>query len=169
MENEFENKEIDKFNKLKDILKNNTKVIISIICALIIVVLSFFIFDYNQQKKNEIISEKFIKAGIALSSKDNKKSKKLYEEIVFSKNKFYSPLALNNIIENNLEKENEKVLDFFKIIENIKMDKDELDLIKLKKALYLKKHFQVADGNKLLKEIISENSIWKDAAVKLLD
>jgi len=51
MENEFENKEIDKFNKLKDILKNNTKVIISIICALIIVVLSFFIFDYNQQKK----------------------------------------------------------------------------------------------------------------------
>ena len=97
MENEFENKEIDKFNKLKDILKNNTKVIISIICALVIVVLSFFIFDYNQQKKNEIISEKFIKAGIALSSKDNKKSKKLLHlGLTLNLHRKYKLLSTNN-------------------------------------------------------------------------
>ena len=31
-------------------------------------------------------------------------SKEIYEEIILSKNKFYSPLALNTILENNLRR-----------------------------------------------------------------
>ena len=54
------------------------------------------------------------------------------------------------------------------IVESIKMNKDNKDLIKLKKALYLKKYSKKKEGNKLLEEIISENSTWKDTALELL-
>ena len=51
----------------------------------------------------------YITAGIYLLSKDYEKSKSIYKEIILSKNKFYSVLALNNIIENALEKDNEEI------------------------------------------------------------
>ena len=47
------------------------------------------------------------------------------------------------------------------------MDKEKLNLIKLKKALYLFKISKNDDGNKILNEIISENSIWKNTAIEL--
>ena len=49
------------------------------------------------------------------------------------------------------------------------MDRNDKDLIKLKKALYLKKNSKISEGNKLLNEIILEKSIWKDAALGLLE
>ena len=168
MENEIEKKEVNKFEKLKDFFKDNIKIFLSIFIVIIIALFCAIYFNYHNEKKNEKISEKYIKAGIYLSSADKKNSKKIYEEIVQAKNKFYSPLALGNIIENELENDNEKVLKLFKVVEDIKMSKNDKDLVKLKKALYLKKHFKDAEGNKLLQDIISENSIWKDAALEVL-
>ncbi len=55
------------------------------------------------------------------------------------------------------------------MLEDIKMDRNDKDLIKLKKALYLKKNSKISEGNKLLNEIILEKSIWKDAALGLLE
>ena len=47
-----------------------------------------------QERENILISEKFIQANIYLSSENKKKSLEIYEEIIKSKNKFYSILAL---------------------------------------------------------------------------
>ena len=85
-----------------------------------------------------------------------------------SKNQVYATLALNNIIEKKLETNSEEILKLFKVVETIKMDKKKLNLIKLKKALYLLKISKNEDGNKLLNEIISENSIWKNTAIELV-
>ena len=122
---------------------------------------------YYQDNQNEKISEKYIKAGIYLSSKDKEKSKSIYKEIIFSKNKFYSILALNNIIENNLEENNDEILKFFKIVESVNITAEQRNLVKLKKALYFKKISRDKEGNRLLEEIIAENSIWKDAAIEI--
>ena len=85
-----------------------------------------------------------------------------------SKNKFYSPLALNNIIDNNLETNNEEIIRLFEILESINLEKERKNLVKLKKALFLLKISKDQEGNKLLNEIISDNSIWKNAAEELL-
>ena len=45
-----------------------------------------------------------------------KKLKNIYEEIILSKNKFYSLLALNTILEKNLINDKKKYLDYFEII-----------------------------------------------------
>ena len=76
-------------------------------------------------------------------------------------------LALNNIIENDLEKDSDEILKLFKIIESINIDFEQKNLIKLKKALYLKKISKDIEANKLLGEIIENNSIWKDTAIEV--
>ena len=166
MENEIIDKK-DLIEKSVDILRKKKKLLFSIL-FIIIAILSVIIFlNYYQNNQNEKISEQYIKAGIHLSSKDNEKSKLIYKEIIFSKNKFYSILALNNIIENNLEENSDEILKLFEIIENINITTEQKNLVKLKKALYFKKISRDTEGNKLLKEIIADNSIWKEAAMEI--
>ena len=76
-------------------------------------------------------------------------------------------MALNSIIDNDLEKNNEEILKLFNIVENAKIEKEQKNLIKLKKALYLIKISRDNEGEKLLNEIISDNSIWKEAASEI--
>jgi predicted negative regulator of RcsB-dependent stress response len=167
MENEIENK-INYFEIIKNLVKKKRKLSIFVFFLIIAIPIGIQYFHHYQNTKNEEISEKYIEAGIYLSSKDKEKSKKIYKEIILSKNKFYSLLALNNILDNELEQNNNEVLKLFEAIEDINMEKEEKNLIKLKKALYLIKFSRVDEGNRLLQEIISNNSIWKDSALEIL-
>ena len=166
----MENKIIDKpdlIEKIANIVKKRKKLLLSILFIIIVILSVIFFLNYYQNNQNEKISEKYIKAGIYLSSKDREKSKLIYKEIILSKNKFYSILALNNIIENDLEENSEEILKLFNIIENTRNENERKNLIKLKKALYLIKISRSKEGNKLLQEIISQNSIWRDIALEL--
>ena len=167
MENEIENK-VDLAFKVSTAIKKNKKLLLIILTTIIASIIIFSYSKYNENNKNQEISEKYIEAGILLTTKDLKNSKKMYKEIVLTNNTFYSLLSLNQIIENNLEDNNTEVLELFKTIENNNMEKSEKNLIKLKKSLYLQKISQYDESNRLLKEIISDNSIWKDAAKDLI-
>ena len=59
------------------------------------------------------------------------------------------------------------VLNLFKTVENINTTKEQKNLVKLKKALFFKKISKNQEGNKLLEEIIADNSIWKDTALEI--
>jgi len=164
MENE---EKIDFFERVENFVKKNKNIFFTILSLTIFVVIGINYFNYYQKSKNEKISEKFVQAGIYLSLDKKEESKKIYTEIVISKNKFYSLLALNNIIDNDLEKNSEEVLKLFDIVENTKIEKEQKNLVKLKKALYLIKISKDNEGKKLLNEIISDNSIWKDTASEI--
>ena len=166
MENEIIDKK-DFSEKILIFFKEKQRVILITFVTIIGIILAFLTSNYYQNMENEEISEKFIKAGIHLSSEEKNKSKNILIEIVNSENKFYSILALNTIIENDLEERSNEILKLFEIVENLKIDKEQLNLIKLKKALYLIKISKNEKGNTLLNEIISENSIWKDAALEI--
>ena len=79
------------------------------------------------------------RAGLYLSSNNLEESRTIYEEIILDKNKFYSLLALNTIIEKNLEKDNQKIFDYFEIIENLGYSDEQKDLFNLKKPYFIKK------------------------------
>ncbi len=166
MENEISDKR-NLVEKSIDLLKKKKKVFFLIIFILILSLSAMFFLKYHQSNKNEKISEQYIKAGIFLTTNEKEKSKLIYKEIIINKNKFYSILALNNIIENDLEEDSDEVLKLFEIIENINIDKEQQNLVKLKKALYFKKISRDTEGNKLLEEIIADNSIWKEAAMEI--
>ena len=164
MENE---KEINSIEKIENFLRKNKNILLIILTLIIFVLIGVGYLNYYQKSKNEKVSEKFVQAGIYLSLNQQEKSKEIYKEIITSKNKFYSLLALNSIIDNDLEQNNEEVLELFNIVENTKIEKEQKNLVKLKKALYLINISKDNEGKKLLNEIISDNSIWKETASEI--
>ena len=103
-----------------------------------------------------------------LAEQKNDEANEIFGNIIMSKNNFYSILALNTIIEKNLEKDENKILSYFDIIEKIKNSKEQKDLISLKKALFLLKNTRVEEGNKILKKLIETDSKLKFLAKEIL-
>ena len=146
---------------------NKFKVFASLIITVIAAIL-FLLFKINNQKKNIEISQKFVEAGIYLSSNKFDDAKNIYEEIILNENKFYSLLSLNNIIEKNLIKDDNKILDYFNILEKLNY-KDELqDLIIFKKSLFLLKISKDKEGKELLDILIEKNSKLKTLAEEII-
>ena len=166
MENNTENK-LNLTEKIINFTKKNKIIFLSFFLIIIIFIISIALFHYYQNEQNDKISEKFIQAGIHLSKKEKEKSKNIYKDIILSENEFYSSLSLNNIIDNDLEKDSEEVLKLFTILEDMKMNKNQKNLLKLKKALYLMKISKIDEGEKILQEIINEDSAWKDIALEI--
>ena len=125
-------------------------------------------FKINSEKKNNLISEQFIQAGINLDSNNKELSKKIYNDIILKKNEFYSILALNIILEKKLETNEKVILSYFKIIENLKLSKEKKDLVNLKKALFLIEKSKSTEANKILNNLILNDSKLKNIAQEIL-
>mgnify|MGYP006157093681 FL=1 len=156
-------------NKILSFIKKNLKYLIFLL-ILLTVLLFIYIFYINLQKKAEIkLSEQYIEASIKFKQKKIDESKLLLENIINTGHKFYSPLALYFIIDNNLESETLKIIKLFDEILNINsIDKENLNLIKIKKAIYL---FSLDDEETIIKTlnpIVNSDSIWRNMAIKLI-
>ena len=155
-------------DKLNNFYKGNKKKIIFLLLALTLVILSIIFLQYKNDQKNSLIAEKYVQAGIYLSSNNSNDAKLLYEEIILSKNKFYSILALNIIIEKKLSNAEEKIIKYFDLLEKSNLSKANKDLLILKKGLYLLKVSDTEEGYDLLKSLIEKNSNLKTIAEELL-
>ena len=160
METNQENKSGSK-EKLINFFNSNRLKIYMFLSILLVAAVSVIIINKNSDKKNNMIAEKYIQAGILLSLNKNEEAKLLYEEIVLSKNNFYSILALNSILEKNLISDKEKILEYFSILKKLDYSEEKLDLIILKNALYLIKNNEDELGKKYLKELIEKESKLK--------
>ena len=121
--NKEENNEAEKKNKFLFFIKEN-KIKLSITISVIFLsIISLNLFKNYNVNKNDLISEKYIQAGIYLNLKNEKKSLEIYDEIIKEKNKFYSVLSLNTIIEKKLVEDHEKIINYFEIVEKINISK----------------------------------------------
>jgi hypothetical protein len=155
-ENKLSNKE--KMNNFY----NSHKVKILLLLSIFIIILISSIFIQQKNKKNNIlIAEKYVQASLNLSLNKKNEALNLFNEIILSKNRFYSILALNNIIEKNLIDNDEQVLKYFNILESQNHNDEKLDLIIFKKALYLLKASKDSEGKNLLEKLIKKNSKLK--------
>ena len=136
-----------------------------------ILILALILFTYiklDNERKNIKVAENYIKAGIYLSSDNKDNAKDIYEEIILSKNNFYSILALNTIIEKNLISDKKKILEFLSSIEQSNSTTEAEDINIVKKALYLIKETDIQKGKNLLEGLIDKNSHLKSIAEELL-
>ena len=154
--------------KFKTFLSDNKKKFISLIIIFLIILITFFLWQANQNKKDILISEKYIKAGLFLSSNKFEEAKNNFEDLILSNNKFYAVLALNTILEKNLVKEKQKILKYFKKVEKLNLSVEQKDLITFKKALYLIKLNENDDAKELLNNLINKNSNFKSVAQELI-
>ena len=155
----------DKLNNLYNVHK--VKIIILLLTFIIVLITSIFIQQKNK-KNNNLIGEKYIQAGLNLSLNKKDEAQKLFDEIISSKNKFYSILALNSIIEKKLIDDDVKILKYFDALENIDFNDEVSDLLIFKKALYLLKTSKNEEGKKLLENLIKKDSRFKFLAEEVI-
>ena len=167
MEENIEKKQELKSRLIHFFDKNKFKFFI-LISLIVITIFALSLFQINVKKKNSLIAEKYIQAGIYLANKKNADATLIFEEIIESKNKFYSILSLNTILEKKLLTDKEKILQLFEKTEKIIETKDQRDLIKFKKALFLINNSEFEDGKKLLQEIVDSQSGLKFLAEEII-
>ena len=167
MEQNLENKVDLKLRMLNFYNSNKVKIFVLIIICFIAVI-TILLFEHKNQTNNILIAEKYVQAGLQLSANKKEKAKNLFEEIILSKNKFYSILSLNSIIENGLINDKNKTLNYFEILQDINISDEKKDLIAFKKALYLIKLSERDKGEKLLKDLIKKNSQFKILAEEVI-
>ena len=168
MSESLENK-INLKDRVISYLKENKRKIILVIIFILLSIFSIISFNIYKLNKNELISEKFIQAKLLLQDENKIEANKILEEIIFSKNKFYSILALNTVLENDLIEDKFKIIEYFKLLEKMKIEKEQRDLIFFKKALFLIKHLDKEKGYKILEEISNSDSSIKFLAKEILD
>ena len=156
-------------DKLFLFFKQNRRKLLFIALVFLLIPFLAIMIDIYQDKKNKIVSEKYIQASLYLSLKENEKSKKLLEEIIENENKIYSILAINKILEKNLVSDKSQILTLFKKVEKTVKSKEHLDLLFFKKALFLLKNSGNNEGNEILKSLINSNSKLKFIAEEVLE
>ena len=162
-------KNLEFTNKLKLFFMNQKIKIIIIFFTLILISIIFLVMKIFQERENISISEKFIKANIYLSSENKDKSKELYEEIIKSKNKFYSILALNMILEKELENNEDVIINYFDILQDLSIPPEQKDLLIFKKALYLIQISKTEEGEGLLRKLSNSDSYLKNISDQILE
>ncbi len=167
MDQELENKLTLK-DKILNLYNYHKKKIFFLIFLIITLLIVIIFIQQKKEKNNILISEKYVLANLNISQGKKIEAEVLFNEIILSKNKFYSVLALNKIIEKNLINENEKILEYFSILENLDLNEEELDLIIFKKALFLFKISKNLEGKKLLEKLIEKESKIKKLAEEIL-
>jgi len=141
------------------------------ILSIFFVIIFFSYFFYQDSKiKNEIkLSENYTKASIQFNKKKTNEAKQILENIISADHKFYSPMALYFIIDNNLETDSLKIINLFDNVLSINsIDEENLNLIKIKKAIFL---FNLDDEEAIIKTlnpIINSESTWRIMAIKLI-
>ena len=163
------NKKPELKENLRIIFNRNKKKIILILTLIAIIPATILIWNVNQNKKNLIISEKYIEAGLLLSKGNKQEAKILFDEIILSNNQFYSILALNSVLEKQLITDKEKIVDYFEILEKKITSKKNIDLILFKKALFLIKEKDIEKGKIILEKLVEKNSNLKTLSQEIID
>ena len=155
--------------KFIDLLRSNTK-LLSVILIILILTGSFFLWlDYSSKNQRVKISEEFISAKVFLNNKNLTSSLGILKKIINKKDKIYSPLSLFLIIDNDLESDKTLVLKYFDTVLSIGgQEKEDLNLLKLKKAYFISENSKEKDLLDLLNPIINSKSVWRIQSIKFL-
>ena len=161
--------EISEKVKLIDLLKKNFKLLLSLLILLFVIISILLWFDYSNKSKREKISEDFIQAKILLENQQNIKAHNVLKNIIEKKDNIYSPLSLFLIIEKNLETDKATITNYFdKILDIGSIEKEDLNLLRLKKAIFISENSKEEDMLELLNPIINSDSVWKIQSIKFL-
>jgi len=150
-------------------IKQHPKLISFFLISLILILSGIFFIQDQAKKKNISISEQFNRAKILIANKQDEEATSILKNIVKKKNKFYSPLSLYLIIENNLETDEKKILELFdKVISNRKIDEESRNLILIKKGLFFASYNNEQSMLQTLNPIVNSDSVWRPQAIKIL-
>ena len=155
--------------RIKNFFTKNKKTLIFFFSIIILIIFSSFAFKEIENKKNKNIAEKYNEILVNFDLANKNKYKTQFVEIINEKNSTYSPLALYFIIDNEIEASNDELNEFFDLIINeTKLDVEIKNLIIYKKGLFNSDFETENNLIKILKPVISSDSVWKSHALYLI-
>ena len=156
-------------NTLLNFLKANIKIFLYIFGILILIIAAIIWLSSSNKIKETKISDSFINAQILIEKGKKNEAEKILSNIVLEKNSPYSSLSLFLIIENKLIDNKEIIINYFdEVINNNSFKEEDLNLLRLKKAIYISDISMEKEILGLLNPIINSNSVWKNHALKFL-
>ena len=156
-------------NSLKNLIISNKKILLITIVILLLAAIFFWWKDVTKKNERYKNSENFISAQVLISKNENEKSLEILKNIISKNDEVYSPLSLFIIIDSDLEENREKVVKYFDQVLSIKsLEKEDRNLIKLKKSIYISEIADEKELLELLNPILNSESVWKYKSLKLL-
>ena len=155
--------------RIKNFLIHNKKKILIFLGLIVFLLLLFF--GYGEIKENNKIkiSDRYNSLTIQYNEQNQQTTLDGLEELVLKKDSTYSPLALYFIIDRKLTLDKEKINTYFDVLINdTSLDKEILNLIIYKKALYNADTISEIDLLNILKPITNSESVWKSHALYLI-
>ena len=154
METQFTEK-----RKIIDIVKSNLKIIIATLFSFLILFFVYLWIEFKADSKKTTLSENYIEAKIMLSQKKTNEALDVLKKIIEEKDSTYSVLSLYLIIDQELEKDSKKILNYFdKVLSIGDLKNEDLDLVKLKKAIFISSYSNEEELLSLLSPIINSDS-----------
>ena len=155
--------------KIKNFFVNNTKKIIIVISAIVLIIFGYFIYE-DLKKKNKIkLANRYNLVTIKFISVDKNKFENELIDIVNEKDRTYSPLALYFLIDNNIVNENKKINELFDVVINETSLEEEIkNLVIYKKALFNSDFESENNLIQILNPVINSDSVWKSHALYLM-
>jgi len=151
-----------KFNFSEFFNKNKKSLIVILITIILLVIVLIITNEYKKQKYVET-SVKYNSAKILIEKNKMSEALVILEEIILKNNQFYSPSALNLIIDNKLIQDKKKILSYFdEIISNNKLDIETKNLLIFKKTVFIGDDIKESELLSNLKPILKSDSLWKD-------
>ena len=155
--------------KIKNFFVNNTKKLIIVISAIVLIIFGYFIYE-DLKKKNKIkLANRYNLVTIKFISGDKNKFENELIDIVNEKDRIYSPLALYFLIDNNIVNENKKINELFDVVINETSLEEEIkNLVIYKKALFNSDFESENNLIQILSPVINSDSVWKSHALYLM-
>ena len=155
--------------KIKDFYQNNKKkIFLTFIFLFILVLLLFGVRELKENKKIKI-SEEYKSTILNYNQNDKQTTINRLKDIIFEKDKTYSPLALYFIIDNNLIEAVDDINILFDIIINeVGLDKDVKNLNIYKKALLNSNKNDETRLLTIIDPIIKNKNPWQSHSFFLL-
>jgi len=155
--------------KIKNFFKNHVKKIIIFFIGLVLILVSFFVFNELRNKTKIKISNLYNSTIIGYNQNTKNKTKEDLLKVIEEKDSTYSPLSLYFIIDNDLINNRDTINNLFDfIIKKISLEKEIQNLVIYKKALYNADFIEENELLSILNPIINSNSIWKSQALYLV-
>ena len=155
--------------KIKNFFIENKKKLIILSSLIILLIFSYFVYgEFNKRNKIKI-ANRYNNVVINFISGDKLNIENEMTEIIKTKDKTYSPLALYFLLDNNIITSQEKInILFDSLINETKVDKEIKNLIIYKKALYNSEFETENNLLKILNPVINSESIWKSHGLYLM-
>ena len=158
-----------KKTSLKDFFLNNKKSIFAfVILILLALFVYFFYVDYKKDQKI-LVSDKYNLAVIKYNKDNSDLSISEMKNIINIKDPTYSPLALYFLLDNNLLSNKKEINKYFDIlIEDVKLDKEIMNLLIYKKGLYNSDSASEDELLQIFNPLINSDNLWKSHSLYIL-